>query len=170
MMIVQPTDFANQLIPPSPTPYTLRNLQRYIACALLQETPVVVMSPRFVFENIVVDGGGGGGYMYDGADLDDASTSRTYHSRNSMAYQRADYFGGYEPARGQPWVLRDFFPPSYVWVGNALGVKPRRRQRYNQEQIKRIPHEFDGDEENEDIQLTLTHSVMDQVRGICGLL
>ena len=167
MLIVQPTDFTYELLPPSPTPYTLRNLQRYIACSYLEKIPVVVMSPRFVFDSV---------------------RGQYSSSDSSMAFQRADYFGGKEPARGMPWIMRDFFPPSYVWVGDALNggddgedsedmTSPQQRRRRVRRRTRQRPssslshpaalvanfHDVDGFFDD-DFQLTLTHSVMDKVR------
>ena len=168
MLIVQPTDFTHELLPPSPTPYTLRSLQRCIACSYLEKVPVVVMSPRFVFDSV--------GGQYSSSD-------------SSMAFQRADYFGGKEPARGMPWIMRDFFPPSYVWVGDALNgdddgegyedtTSPQQRRRRVRRRTRQRPppsssshpaavaanfHDDDG-YFDDDFQLTLTHSVMDKVR------
>jgi hypothetical protein len=105
LLLCSPTDFSHEYEPPGPSLHTISDFQKTIAVSLLHETPVVVISPRF--------------FSYDEGTVSTGSSFAG--SINQNVYQQAGYYGGKEPPRGMsPWVLRDFFPPSYCWIGDAL--------------------------------------------------
>jgi hypothetical protein len=108
LLLCSPTDYSLEYQPPGPSLHTITDFQKTVATALLHATPTVVLSPRFSFDEAVLSSFGGGGGGGDGTIPQDA-------------YQQAGYYGGKEPPRGTlPWVLRDFFPPSYCWIGDVL--------------------------------------------------
>eukprot|EP00587_Corethron_hystrix_P003847 CAMPEP_0113309670 /NCGR_PEP_ID=MMETSP0010_2-20120614/7620_1 /TAXON_ID=216773 ORGANISM="Corethron hystrix, Strain 308" /NCGR_SAMPLE_ID=MMETSP0010_2 /ASSEMBLY_ACC=CAM_ASM_000155 /LENGTH=430 /DNA_ID=CAMNT_0000164967 /DNA_START=199 /DNA_END=1491 /DNA_ORIENTATION=- /assembly_acc=CAM_ASM_000155 len=72
----------------------IENLQGLAMQTSVLQQPFVIISPRFL--NMGSSGG-----LDHGIEL--SST-----------------FGGSEPARGSPWFLRDFRPPIYAWVADAV--------------------------------------------------
>ena len=87
MLVVQPTDFNQEFDPARPSLNSLNDLQKLTTCALIQQTPVVVISPRFL------------SYGQSEAPDNEISQSR---------FQQASYYGGKEPPRGPaPFILRD---------------------------------------------------------------
>eukprot|EP00559_Dactyliosolen_fragilissimus_P007692 CAMPEP_0184859408 /NCGR_PEP_ID=MMETSP0580-20130426/4403_1 /TAXON_ID=1118495 /ORGANISM="Dactyliosolen fragilissimus" /LENGTH=758 /DNA_ID=CAMNT_0027356017 /DNA_START=133 /DNA_END=2406 /DNA_ORIENTATION=- len=118
ILLIQPTDYNAELSPPSPAIHTLPSLQRLLAQASVEQIPAVMISPRLTEQYAQFDdrsttlgvGGtsAGGGYEQSG-------------------YQKSSTYGGIEPPRGPtPWILRDFIPPVFSWVGNALEITKRR--------------------------------------------
>mmetsp|Transcript_20207 Transcript_20207/g.43983 ORF Transcript_20207/g.43983 Transcript_20207/m.43983 type:complete len:442 (+) Transcript_20207:200-1525(+) len=107
LVIVQPTDFNQDFDPARPSLHSLDDFQKIVASAYVHETPVVVLSPRFL--------------SYD-------ETDAPYNEINQSGFQQASFYGGKEPPRGPPlFILRDFSPPSYCWVGDALSVGSANR-------------------------------------------
>ena len=87
LVVVQPTDFNQEFDPARPSLHSLNDFQKTIACALLQETPVVVISPRF---------------------LSYGDTEAPDNEINQNGFQQASFYGGKEPPRGPaPFILRD---------------------------------------------------------------
>jgi hypothetical protein len=126
LMLVQPTDFSDEFNPPAPSHHTITDFQKIVAC-YLHQTPVVVLSPRFS----TVHG-------------DDPSSGD--NSINQKKFQKAP--------NPSPWILRDFFPPSYCWITSSHCTR-------NQNEMTHV-------------LVTLTNSVMDEVRtidciGVSGL-
>eukprot|EP00531_Pseudo-nitzschia_arenysensis_P020707 CAMPEP_0116151180 /NCGR_PEP_ID=MMETSP0329-20121206/19955_1 /TAXON_ID=697910 /ORGANISM="Pseudo-nitzschia arenysensis, Strain B593" /LENGTH=392 /DNA_ID=CAMNT_0003647767 /DNA_START=252 /DNA_END=1430 /DNA_ORIENTATION=- len=102
LLIVQPTDFNDAFDPARPSVHSLDDFQKSTTAACIQKTPVVVLSPRFM--------------SYGDSEAPD---NQIYQS----GFQQASYYGGIEPPRGPaPLLLRDFSPPSYCWIGDALSV------------------------------------------------
>lgn len=104
ILVVQPTDYNNEFRPPGPAIGAIGALQQLVARAAVQGLPAVIISPRF---------------LADG-----------YHNRgwDQSGYQRSAIYGGEEPPKGPtPWVLRDFTPPVFAWIGCALPLSPLRR-------------------------------------------
>ena len=92
VIVCQPTDFSHVFEPPSPSVNTVTDFQKLIFRALLQETPVIVLSPRFLSQTDVAGLGRNG-------------------------YQRADYYGGTEPPNSpELFVMRDFSPPTFSYI------------------------------------------------------
>jgi hypothetical protein len=132
LMVVQPTDFNDEFSPHAQSIHTITSFQKMIACAFLQHTPVVVLSPRFSHDDV----------------LDPLDSN----SINQNSFQKAAYYGGKEPPKGlSPWVLRDFFPPSYCWI-TTMHVRNSNEGTTSRESSSR--HSL----------LTITNSVMDEVR------
>ncbi|VEU37091.1 unnamed protein product [Pseudo-nitzschia multistriata] len=102
LVVVQPTDFNKDFDPARPSLHSLNDFQKVVASAYVVETPVVVISPRFL--------------SYDEKDA-------PYNEINQSGFQQASFYGGIEPPRGPNlFILRDFSPPSYCWIGDALAV------------------------------------------------
>ena len=100
LIIVQPTDYNDEFRPPGPAIGALGDLQQLTARAAAENLIVIVLSPRF----LVMDHG----------------------HWDQSGYQQSSTFGGAEPAKGPtPWVLRDFTPPAYCWVGNGVAGKTK---------------------------------------------
>lgn len=111
LIIVQPTDFNQDFDPARPSINLLDNFQKMTTRALIQETPVIILSPRFL--------------SYSETEAPD---NEIYQS----GFQKVSYYGGKEPPRGpSPFLLRDFSPPSYCWVGDALSVESDKQYRGN---------------------------------------
>lgn len=130
LMVVQPTDIYNEFSPPVQSINTITSFQKVIACAFLHQVPVVLLSPRFSHD------------ILDPLD----------NSINQNSFQKAAYYGGKEPPKGpSPWVLRDFFPPSYCWITTIhecnLNKSTNSRESFSRHSL-----------------LTITNSVMDEVR------
>jgi len=97
IIIVQPTDYNDEFRPPGPAVDALNDLQQLTARATAENLAVVIISPRF----LVMDHG----------------------HWDQSGYQQSSTYGGSEPAKGPtPWVMRDFTPPVYCWVGNGLNL------------------------------------------------
>ena len=85
----------------------LESIQKTMIRATLNEIPVIMISPRFQsIENV---------------------TPQRYVPANkrggidSSGYQHSDIYGGFEPARPSPWLLRDFNPSVFAWVATSIG-------------------------------------------------
>jgi len=113
LLIVQPSDLnAESSHHPSPAIHTLTHLQRILARASVAQLPAIVLSPRLNEQQRrqLVTGG-----------------------MDQSGYQRSSTYGGVEPPKGPtPWILRDFIPPVYSWVGSALGKEDDGRRRSNE--------------------------------------
>ena len=106
LMVVQPTDFNDEYSPPGPAVGSLESFQRLSAVASLHEIPVICLSPRFLTSK------------------DPSVTSYEPAPWDQSGYQQSATYGGLEPPRGPtPWILRDFSPPVFCWVGNALPLR-----------------------------------------------
>jgi len=87
LIIVQPTDFNQDFDPARPSLHSLSDFQKATTCALIQRTPVVVLSPRF---------------------LSYGETEAPDNEIYQNGFQQASYYGGKEPPRGPaPFILRD---------------------------------------------------------------
>lgn len=112
IVIMQPSDY-NKENPPSPSTGTLRFLQSLLARASIEKLPSVIVSPRLTEQYAGFPNGGpeGGGF-------------------EQSVYQKASIYGGEEPPRGPtPFLLRDFIPPVFSWVGCALPIVKRHPSR-----------------------------------------
>eukprot|EP00429_Kryptoperidinium_foliaceum_P007030 CAMPEP_0176005522 /NCGR_PEP_ID=MMETSP0120_2-20121206/2251_1 /TAXON_ID=160619 /ORGANISM="Kryptoperidinium foliaceum, Strain CCMP 1326" /LENGTH=429 /DNA_ID=CAMNT_0017338235 /DNA_START=398 /DNA_END=1687 /DNA_ORIENTATION=+ len=128
LLIVQPTDFNSEHKPPGPAVDAIGNFQRLVAKAALEEVPVVILSPRFL------------------------SNDTPYGGWDQSGYQQSATYGGMEPPKGPtPWVMRDFTPPSYCWVGNALPLH----------KIRTHPASDGRSQRKQSIRVVLTQSVME---------
>ena len=104
IMVVQPTDYNDEYRPPGPAIGALGQFQRLAAQAAIEELPSIAVSPRFLSADSPWDGG------FD-----------------QSGYQQSATYGGVEPPKGpSPWLMRDFSPPVYCWVGNAVRLAPPR--------------------------------------------
>jgi hypothetical protein len=104
-VVVQPTDYNNEHTPPGPAAENISSFQKIVAQASVQEVPIIAFSPRFL--------------NYE---------SPYEVRRDQSGYQQSAVYGGLEPPKGPtPWVMRDFTPPVFCWIGNAvqLGKSPR---------------------------------------------
>lgn len=129
VLVVQPTDFNAESTPPAPSLHTLTNFQRMVACAYLQQIPVVALSPRF--------------------STDARNDPSDCNAGNQNSFQRAGYYGGQEPPKSpSPWVLRDFFPPSYCWVTTSHSIEGLNEDKSSRRSVCLV---------------TLTNSVMHEV-------
>ena len=98
LLIVQPSDYNEEYHPPGPAVGAINDFQNIVAQASIEELPTITLSPRFLSN----EGPLGGGWDQSG-------------------YQKSATYGGVEPPKGPtPWIMRDFTPPAYCWVGNAM--------------------------------------------------
>ena len=105
VVIVQPTDYNTEFRPPGPSVGAVEALQQLVARASVHALPVVLISPRFLALDHYLDGG-----------------------MDQSGFQRSAIYGGHEPPKGPtPWVMRDFTPPVFAWVGCALPLSPHRQ-------------------------------------------
>ena len=108
VLVCQPTDFSYVFQPPGPSVNTVTDFQKLIFRALLEETPVVVLSPRFLSQTEVP-------------------------GLNRNSYQRADFYGGREPPNSpELFLMRDFSPPSFSYIAlqNDYSASSRRRRHH----------------------------------------
>lgn len=106
VLVVQPTDYNSEFRPPGPSIGAIDALQQLAARATVQGLPVVLISPRFL----------------------EKSTQRWDQS----GYQRSSVYGGLEPPKGPtPWLLRDFTPPVFSYIGCALPLSSRHQSRHH---------------------------------------
>lgn len=104
ILVVQPTDYNEEFRPPGPSIDAICSLQTLVAKASVQELPTVIISPRFLAH----ERHGHGGWDQSG-------------------YQRSSAFGGSEPPKGPtPWLMRDFTPPVFSWIGSCLSLSPHQ--------------------------------------------
>lgn len=112
ILIVQPTDFNKETEPPSPAINAVTQLQILLARASVVQIPAVVISPRL--------------------------TEQWLTGIEQSGYQKSSTYGGIEPPKGPtPWILRDFIPPVFSWIGNALELSGHRPS------ISSIQHLYD---------------------------
>lgn len=98
VLIVQPTDYNNDISPPSPSVSTVQHLQELLATASVAYIPAVTISPRLTEQ-------------FDGNGIEQSG------------YQLSSTYGGIEPPKGPtPWILRDFIPPIFSYVGEAISL------------------------------------------------
>jgi hypothetical protein len=101
ILVVQPTDYNDEYRPPGPSIGVVESLQRLVATAAVEQLPVVLVSPRFL----------------------KAQSSFSSGWDQSGYHQRSSLYGGLEPPKGPtPWILRDFTPPAFCYVANALSL------------------------------------------------
>lgn len=102
VLVVQPTDYNNEQSPPEPVVNAIGALQQLVARASIEELPVVLVSPRF----LAADDNGLPEGKWD-----------------QSGYQQSSSYGGFEPPKGPtPWIMRDFSPPVFSWIGlSSLG-------------------------------------------------
>lgn len=101
ILIVQPTDRNNEALPPSPSVGTVQNLQKLLARSTIARIPTVVISPRLTEQ-------------MDGRGIEQSG------------YQKSSTYGGVEPPKGPtPWILRDFIPPVFSWIGSSIEFTKR---------------------------------------------
>jgi hypothetical protein len=99
LLVVQPTDYNAEYRPPGPSVGTVEALQKLVTSAAIEHVATVVLSPRFLANEIPYSGG----------------------SWDQSGFQQSATYGGIEPPRGPtPWLMRDFSPPVFSWVGSAL--------------------------------------------------
>jgi hypothetical protein len=136
IVMVQPTDYNNEFRPPGPAIGAIGALQQLVARAAVQGLPVVIMSPRFLADS--------------------------YHDRgwDQSGYQRSATYGGGEPPKGPtPWVLRDFTPPVFAWIGCALPLSPLRRSAHLSRGVQSAD---DQGYTTRNSRVALTQSVMEE--------
>lgn len=131
ILVVQPTDYNNEFRPPGPAIGVIGALQQLVARAAIHGLPAVIISPRFLEQD--------------------------HHHRgwDQSGYQRSATYGGAEPPKGPtPWLMRDFTPPVFAWIGCALPLSPHASPRV---------HDF-GDEGSayKHSRVVLTQSVMQE--------
>lgn len=97
VLVVQPTDYNSEHKPPGPAIDAVGSFQRLVAQASIEEVPVVALTPRFL------------------------SSENPYGGWDQSGYQKSATYGGLEPPKGPtPWIMRDFSPPVFCWIGDAL--------------------------------------------------
>jgi hypothetical protein len=105
ILIVQPTDYNNEYLPPGPAIGSVGSFQQLAAQASIEEVAAVAISPRFL------------------------SNKNQFGGWDQSGYQQSSTYGGIEPPKGPtPWIMRDFSPPVYCWVGNAVSLRTSRDQ------------------------------------------
>jgi hypothetical protein len=111
ILVVQPSDSNNEFKPPTPVFGTLNVLQRLLARSSVHLIPVVVISPRLT-ESFHNHQQGNVGFDQSG-------------------FQQSSTYGGIEPPKGTtPWLLRDFIPPVYSYVGCAYRLSRQQSQPF----------------------------------------
>ena len=104
ILVVQPTDFNSEHRPPGPSIGVVESLQRLVAAAAIEQLPVALISPRFL----------------------KAQSSPSSGWDQSGYHQQSSLYAGLEPPKGPtPWILRDFTPPAFCYVANALPLYGR---------------------------------------------
>jgi hypothetical protein len=97
IIVVQPTDSNDEFRPPTPALSTVESLQELSIRAAVHGLPVIVISPRL--------------------------TQQMRWIWDQSGYQQSSTYGGIEPPKGPtPWILRDFVPPVFCWISNALRI------------------------------------------------
>jgi len=160
VIVVQPTDFNREHRPPGPAFGLLSSLQKLVARAATEGLAVVMVSPRFAAATTD---------HYNRQHSHDSKTTGTisatsqpyYNSYNGPSpwdYQtlpaaghQAAAYGGMEPPRMPlPWILRDFIPPIYCWIGNALILNNHEKQYLlEQQQLKQKQQELRQQQEKQ---------------------
>lgn len=108
ILIVQPTDYNNEYRPPGPAVGSIGSFQQLAAQASIEEVTTVAISPRFL------------------------SNKDQFEGWDQSGYQQSSTYGGVEPPAGPtPWIMRDFSPPVYCWVGNAVSMRVSRDQEFD---------------------------------------
>eukprot|EP00797_Seminavis_robusta_P001780 Sro1107_g242120.2 (183) ;mRNA; r:29716-30264 len=125
-------------MPPGPSVGAISSFQGLVARAALEELPVIMVSPRFLANEMPYMAGSGRGWD------------------QSVGSSQAATYGGAEPPNGPtPWVLRDFNPPVFCWIGNAVYLNSEGRRR------RAIAKSGHGSTTSEYSQIVLTQTVMD---------
>lgn len=125
IVVVQPTDFNVEQRPPRPAIGALSAFQQLVAQAAIEEIAVTVVSPRF-------------------------TTYKSDVGWDQSLYQKASPYGGTEPPPGPtPWVMRDFTPPAYSWIGDVLQFPRPRTPRGSSEHTSVLS------------RIAMTQSIMD---------
>jgi hypothetical protein len=108
ILVVQPTDYNNEYRPPGPAVGSIGSFQQLAAQASIEEVATVAISPRFL------------------------SNKNHFEGWDQSGYQQSSIYGGVEPPKGPtPWIMRDFTPPVYCWVGNAVSLRISRDQKFD---------------------------------------
>jgi hypothetical protein len=119
-------------------PSSLESLQVLASQASMCQIPVVIVTPRLSYDRGVASSVGG-----------------------LVSHPSHHPYGGMEPPRPTPWLLADFTPPVYVWVGNAA-THMQQQQLYpsngSTQHFQKTQHQHHG----YNTRIALTHSVMDE--------
>jgi len=147
-LVVQPTEHGKTTYHPSSRqsmtalPSSLNALQTLAVASSTYQIPLVVLSPRLI--STVGGTGSSSSYSMNGG-------------IHGSGYERSSTYGGREPARPTPWLMRDFTPPVFAWVGCAAST------------ALVVSRGTDGDDDGHarDVdglgysRVALTHSIMD---------
>ena len=107
ILIIQPSDYNGENLPPSPAVGSISALQGLLAKASVAKLPSIVISPRLTE------------HIHAGFGISSGS--------DQSGYQQSSTYGGVEPPKGPtPWLLRDFIPPVFSWVGCVVPLIKRR--------------------------------------------
>lgn len=146
------------------TPPPIESLQKIITQATLYQIPTVLLSPRLDSSKSSTQ------HNNHYSSLSSYSSSMpTYRGRShlvtanrrgglaSSAYQHSETYGGSEPPRPSPWLLRDYCPPVFVWVTTSCYIKTSNDNENNKHLATMGRNSFTTRIE----KIGLLHSVMD---------
>jgi hypothetical protein len=126
LLIVQPTDYNTDFVPPGPVLSAAHALQTLSMRASLEQLGVVVLSPRFVnYPATEEDCTNRPVVSSHGTGWDEQRRRRSPSSLLENAkFAQSSSFAGLEPPRGAtPWILRDYWPPIFTWVAHSLPLE-----------------------------------------------
>jgi hypothetical protein len=114
IIIVQPTNYNDEFDPHGPSIGVVESIQRLLASAAVEQLPVIMVSPRFMNAH------------------QQAMTSLSGWDQSGN-YQQSSLYAGIEPPKGPtPWILRDFTPPIFSYIANALSIDATSQQLYKE--------------------------------------
>lgn len=119
VIIAQPTDANFDVQPPGPAAGKVLSLQGTLAQASFAQLPAIVLSPRLTEQY--------GIYQQQSGSRGSFSHTGSGGGFDQSGYQESATYGGAEPPRGPtPWLMRDFTPPVFAWVGGAFDIAGRK--------------------------------------------
>ena len=145
ILVVQPTEQGKT--PSDMYDSSCEALQRLSVMSMINGLPMVVISPRLSYEC-------------------GTGISATVGGIDSSGYELSSHYGGKEPPRPGPWLLRDFTPPVYAWVGAAKIVSPPKEIGNRQRDQQQFSDSSLNEQKDETVffctRIALSHSVMDE--------
>ena len=109
VLVVQPTDYNDEHQPPGPSISTIEFLQQLSTKASVMGLATILVSPRFLSSPYYPT----------------AFSRPSVIQKGDGSRELAAFFGGREPAlQPAPWLLRDFYPPVFSWIGHGLSLSP----------------------------------------------
>lgn len=108
----------------------IESLQKLITRSTLYQIPTILLSPRLGDKMPSTPSSSYNIPAYRGRPH--YVTANRRGGLDSSNYQHSETYGGSEPARPSPWLLRDYSPPVFAWIATSCLVSNRNNHHNHQ--------------------------------------